>query len=259
MKPRRHPVSLTQLPASAWVQYEPLGVVLVIGPWNYPVLLTLLPLLAAVSAGNAVVVKPSELAPATSALLARLLPEYVDADAVTVVEGDGSVTQLLLAEGFDHAFFTGGTEIGRKIMAGAAATLTPVTLELSGKSPVIVAADADLDVVARRIAWVKLMNSGQTCIAPDYVLVEKPVKDVLTAKIVAALRDFRAGEPKFLRVVNPRQFDRIAGYLKATRGLVVTGGGFDRERLPIPPVATRRCSGSSGSGYRSFSACWCWC
>jgi aldehyde dehydrogenase (NAD+) len=113
MKPRRHPVPPTQWPASAWVRYEPLGVVLVIGPWNYPVLLTLSPLLAAVSAGNAVVVKPSELAPVTSALLARLLPEYLDADAVKVVEGDGSVTQQLLSEGFDHALFTGGTEIGR--------------------------------------------------------------------------------------------------------------------------------------------------
>jgi aldehyde dehydrogenase (NAD+) len=211
-------------------------VVLVIGPWNYPVLLTLSPLLAAVSAGNAVVVKPSELAPATSALLARLLPEYLDADAVKVVEGDGSVTQRLLAEGFDHALFTGGTEIGRKIMAGAAGTLTPVTLELGGKSPVIVTADADLDVVARRVAWVKLMNSGQTCIAPDYVLVETPVKDALTARIVAALRDFRAGEPRFLRVVNSRQFDRIVGYLEATRGHVVTGGGFDRDTMGIEPT-----------------------
>jgi aldehyde dehydrogenase (NAD+) len=121
-------------------------------------------------------------------------------------------------------------------MAGAAGTLTPVTLELGGKSPVIVTADADLDVVARRIAWVKLMNSGQTCIAPDYVLVENPVKDALTAKIVAAFHDFRAGEPRFLRVVNPRQFDRIVGYLDSTQGQVIAGGGVDRDTVGIEPT-----------------------
>jgi len=174
---RRQRLPLTQLPGSAWVQHEPLGVVLVIGPWNYPVFLTLSPLVAAVAAGNCVVIKPSELAPATSRLMAKFLPQYLDPDAVAVVEGDGQVTQDLLAQGFDHALFTGGTEIGRKIMAGAAPTLTPVTLELGGKSPVIVDQTADLGVTARRIAWVKLMNSGQTCIAPDYVLANESIRD----------------------------------------------------------------------------------
>ena len=172
MRPRRRRVPLMQQPAGARIQYEPLGVVLVIGPWNYPVNLSLGPMVAALAAGNCVVLKPSEVAPATSRLMAEALPEYLDPSAVAVVEGDGVVTQELLSLGFDHAFFTGGTEIGRKIMAGAANTLTPVILELGGKSPAIVTADCDLDVVARRIAWVKLMNSGQTCIAPDYVLVD---------------------------------------------------------------------------------------
>lgn len=164
-RPRRQWLPLVQQPGSARVEYEPLGTVL-IGPWNYPVFLTLSPLVAALAAGNTAVIKPSELAPATSELIARLIPRYLDSDAVKVVEGDGAVTQELLAAGFDHALFTGGTEIGQKIMAGAAKTLTPVTLELGGKSPVVVLADADLEVAARRIAWVKLMNSGQTVSPP---------------------------------------------------------------------------------------------
>ena len=188
IRPRRVSLPLNQLPGRGWVQYDQLGVVLVIGPWNYPLYLSLAPLVAAVAAGNCAVVKPSELAPATSRVLATLLPRYLDQEAIHVVEGDANVTQALLAQGFDHALFTGGTEVGKKIMAAAAPTLTPVTLELGGKSPVIVADDADLDVAARRIAWVKLLNSGQTCIAPDYVLAERSVADQLIYKIVANVR-----------------------------------------------------------------------
>jgi len=236
-KRAKQKLPLTQLPGSAWVQYEPLGVVLVIGPWNYPVFLTLSPLVAAVAAGNCVVIKPSELAPATSAMLADVLPQYLDSEAIKVVEGDGAVTQDLLAQGFDHALFTGGTEIGRKIMAGAAPTLTPVTLELGGKSPVIVDADADLDVVARRIAWVKLMNSGQTCIAPDYVLAHSSIREALVFKIIESLRAMGADVPAGgQRIVNERQFDRLRGYLAVTDGKVATGGGVDEERLAIEPT-----------------------
>lgn len=235
MRPRRRRVPLAQMPASARIQYEPLGVALVIGPWNYPVNLSLGPMVAALAAGNCVVLKPSEVAPATSRLMAEALPDYLDKDAFAVVEGDGIETQALLALGFDHAFFTGGTEIGRKIMAGAAQTLTPVILELGGKSPAIVTADADLDVVARRIAWVKLMNSGQTCIAPDYVLVHESVKEQLVAKIREAMTRFTTEEgPK--RIVNQRQFDRLTGYLAETRGAVVAGGVSDAEALTIEPT-----------------------
>jgi aldehyde dehydrogenase (NAD+) len=237
MRRRRESLPLAQLPGRAWVQYDPLGVVLIIGPWNYPLYLSLAPLVAAVAAGNCAVIKPSELAPATSALLARLLPQYVDAEAVRVVEGDATVTQELLAAGFDHALFTGGTEIGKKIMAAAASTLTPVTLELGGKSPVIVAADADIDVAARRIAWVKLLNSGQTCIAPDYVLADRKIADELVGKIVANVRDFRAGEPDpSLRIVNQRQFDRLVSLISTTDGKVVTGGRSDSATLRIEPT-----------------------
>jgi aldehyde dehydrogenase (NAD+) len=237
MRRRRQPLPIAQLPGRSWVQYDPLGVVLIIGPWNYPVYLSLGPLVAAVAAGNCAVLKPSELAPATSALLARLVPLYLDAEAVRVVEGDGQTTQDLLAQGFDHALFTGGTDIGKKIMAAAAPTLTPVTLELGGKSPVIVAADADLDVAARRIAWVKLMNSGQTCIAPDYVLAERSIATELTDRIVANIKAFRADDNGLgMRIVNPRQFDRLVSLIESTTGAVVAGGGFERSTLTIEPT-----------------------
>ncbi|MCU1694101.1 MAG: calB 2 [Mycobacterium sp.] len=237
MRRRRQPLPLAQLPGRCWVQYDPLGVVLIIGPWNYPVYLSLGPLVAAVAAGNCAVLKPSELAPATSALLARLVPLYLDAEAVRVVEGDGQTTQDLLAQGFDHALFTGGTDIGKKIMAAAAPTLTPVTLELGGKSPVIVAADADLDVAARRIAWLKLMNSGQTCIAPDYVLAERSIAMELTDRIVANIKAFRADDNGLgMRIVNPRQFDRLVSLIESTTGAVVAGGGFERSTLTIEPT-----------------------
>jgi aldehyde dehydrogenase (NAD+) len=236
MRRHRQPLPLTQLPGRGWVQYDPLGVVLIIGPWNYPIYLSLGPLVAAVAAGNCAVLKPSELAPATSALLATLVSQYLDADAVRVVEGDGQTTQELLAQGFDHALFTGGTAIGKKIMAAAAPTLTPVTLELGGKSPVIVAADADLDVAARRIVWVKLMNSGQTCIAPDYVLADRSIVNELTDKIVANIKYFRAHDEPGMRIVNPRQFERLVSLIESTTGYVMAGGGFERSSLAIEPT-----------------------
>lgn len=237
MRRRRSPLPLNQRPASAWIQYDPLGTVLIIGPWNYPVYLVLSPLVAAIAAGDCVVVKPSELAPACSALMAELLPRYLDPSAVTVVEGDGAVTQELLALGFDHALFTGGTEIGRRIMEGAAPTLTPVTLELGGKSPVIVHRDADLEVAARRIAWLKLMNSGQTCIAPDFVLVDHAVRDAFVARLRQTLEEFTADrDGAGLRIVNERQHARLTSYLERTRGTIALGGGVDAERLEIAPT-----------------------
>jgi len=237
MKPQRQSLPLAQMPGRAWVQYDPIGVVLVIGPWNYPFFLCMSPVVAAVAAGNGAVIKPSELAPATSELIARLVPQYLDPEAIRVVEGAADVTQDLLSQGFDHALFTGGTEIGRKIMAAAAPTLTPVTLELGGKSPVLVLPDADLDVTARRIAWTKLLNSGQTCIAPDYVLADRAIARELTEKIVATIAKFRADQTSAsLRIVNERQFDRLVSLLATTSGTVVTGGGSDRSTLSIDPT-----------------------
>ena len=237
MRKRLRPLPLAQQPALGWIQYEPLGVVLAIGPWNYPFYLAIGPLVASIAAGNCTVVKPSELAPATSALIAELIPQYLDTSAVAVVEGDGATTQTLLSLGFDHALFTGGTEVGKKIMAGAAPTLTPVTLELGGKSPVYVGPDADLDVAARRTAWVKLLNSGQTCIAPDYVLVDRSVRDEFVHKVIDTIREFRGtDEPHGMPIVNDRQFERLAGYIQSTTGVVVAGGQSDADARTIRPT-----------------------
>src|ERR1700761_7683779 len=181
---RRHRLlEFSQLPGRGWVEYEPYGTVLVIGAWNFPFALTLGPAAGAIAAGNTVLLKPSEVAPASSALMAELVPRYLDNDAIAVIEGDGVVSQELIAQGFDRLLFTGGTEIGRRVYEGAAAHLTPVTLELGGKSPVIVAEDADIDVAAKRIAWTKLINSGQICIAPDYVIADAKIRDQLVTKI----------------------------------------------------------------------------
>ncbi|OBJ47438.1 aldehyde dehydrogenase family protein [Mycobacterium asiaticum] len=234
-----------QLPGRGWVEYEPYGTVLIIGAWNYPFYLTLGPAVGALAAGNAVILKPSEIAPASSRLMAELVPKYLDRDAVAVVEGDGTVTQELIAQGLDRVLFTGGTEIGRKVYEGAAKHLTPVTLELGGKSPVIVAADADVDVAAKRIAWIKIMNAGQTCVAPDYVLADATIRDELVEKISASLTKFRAKENQAgLRIVNQRQFDRLSGYIseaaaEAKAGgkcKVAAGGKCDASSLRIQPT-----------------------
>ncbi|MGA5540998.1 aldehyde dehydrogenase family protein [Mycobacterium sp. NPDC051198] len=234
---RRHRLlEWTQLPGRAWIQYEPYGTVLIIGPWNVPFQLTLTPAIGAIAAGNTVVLKPSELAPASSKLMSELIPRYLDPDAVAVVEGDGATTQQLIAQGLDRVLFTGGTAIGHKIMATAADHLTPVTLELGGKSPVIIAADADVKTAARRIAWIKVMNSGQICIAPDYVLVHAAVRDRFLEEIRAAIEEFRAGAPTGLPIVNERHFARLTAALTATAGDVVVGGDSDAGRLELQPT-----------------------
>jgi aldehyde dehydrogenase (NAD+) len=229
-------LELSQFPGRGWIEYEPYGTVLVIGAWNFPFALTLGPAVGAIAAGNAVVLKPSEMSPASSALMAELVPRYLDRDAIVVVEGDGAVSQELIAQGFDRVCFTGGTEIGRKVYEGAAKHLTPVTLELGGKSPVIVAADADIDVAAKRIAWTKLVNSGQTCIAPDYVIADAKIRDELVDKITAAVTAFESGDPSGKQIVNQRHFDRLTASLAATKGTVAIGGGSDATSMKIQPT-----------------------
>ena len=236
MRPKHRLLELSQLPARGWVEYEPYGTVLVIGAWNFPFALTIGPAIGAIAAGNTVVLKPSEVAPASARLMAELVPRYLDADAIAVIEGDGAVSQELIAQGLDRVFFTGGTEIGRKVYQAAAAHLTPVTLELGGKSPCIVAADADLDVAAKRIAWTKLINSGQTCIAPDYVLADATIRDQLVAKIDAAVSEFESGATAGKRIVNRRHFDRLTGALAATKGTIAVGGRSDPAQTRIQPT-----------------------
>ncbi|MCV7027704.1 aldehyde dehydrogenase family protein [Mycobacterium sherrisii] len=235
-KRRYQLLEVPQLPGRGWIEYEPYGTVLIIGAWNYPFYLTLGPAVGAIAAGNAVVLKPSEIAEASAHVMADLVPRYLDSDAIAVVEGDGSVSQELIAQGFDRLLFTGGTEIGRKVYEGAAPHLTPCTLELGGKSPVIVAADADVEVAAKRIAWMKLLNAGQTCVAPDYVLADASIRDELVSKIGAAVTKFTSDRPEGLRIVNQRQFERISGYLADTDGTVVVGGKCDPSSLRIQPA-----------------------
>jgi aldehyde dehydrogenase (NAD+) len=226
---------LTMRPGKAFISYEPLGVVLVIGPWNYPVYLSLGPMVGAVAAGNCIVLKPSEHAPATSALLARLIPEYLDSEAIAVVEGEAQATQDLLAQGVDHAFFTGGPEIGKAVMAAAAPHLTPVTLELGGKSPAVITGQADVKIAARRIAWTKFVNSGQTCIAPDYVLVDASVRDAFVSELTQAIAAMQ-GPSAMMQIVNRRQYDRLSRLLDDNGGKVALGGHTDASSNRIAPT-----------------------
>ena len=235
VRPERVGVPRALLGGRAAYRYEPLGVVLIIGPWNYPFYLCLAPLVGALSAGNCAVIKPSEHAPASSAAMAALLPDYVDPEAVRVVEGEADVTQALIDARVDHVLFTGGTEIGRKVMEAAARHLTPVTLELGGKSPVIVTRHANLDVAARRIVFGKLLNSGQTCLAPDYVLVDNQVKDQLVELLRQALASMRSGQPEEQPIVNQRQFTRLVEALDGQgAGRVVAGGA--RRACALEPT-----------------------
>ena len=239
-KPRRAGVPLTGLPGKARVIPEPLGVALVIAPWNYPIQLLVLPMAAALAAGNCVMAKPSEVAPACSAALARLIPRYLDDKAVVVVEGGVPETTAILEQRFDHIFYTGSTDVGRVVMRAAAEHLTPVTLELGGKSPTIVAADADLDVAAHRIVWGKSINAGQTCVANDYVLVEAQVRDALVDKMVQAIGEFFGDDPQrsdsFGRIVNERHVARLQQLLEGHGGTIVTGGTADVEDRYLAPT-----------------------
>lgn len=233
MRPTRTRVPLAVMPGKAAYRYEPLGTVMVIGPWNYPFYLSLSPMVAALAAGNCVILKPSEHAPAASAVMARLIPEYLDPEAVVVVEGDAAITQKLIEQRLDLVFFTGGTDIGRRIAEACAPHLTPAILELGGKSPVIVTKHADLEVAARRIAWGKLLNSGQTCVAPDYLLVDSSVREEFVSKLKATMKEFRAGEPAQQKIVNDRQFGRLAALLEGQN--VVEGGQVDPATGTMEP------------------------
>ncbi|WP_371481450.1 aldehyde dehydrogenase family protein [Kitasatospora sp. NBC_00315] len=238
LRPKPAAVPEGFLPAEARAVREPLGVVLVIAPWNYPLQLALAPVVGALAAGNAVVVKPSELAPATSAAIARLLPRYLDPGAVAVVEGAVAETTALLEQRFDHIFYTGNGAVGRIVMAAAARHLTPVTLELGGKSPVVVDAGTDLAVTARRIVAGKFLNAGQTCVAPDYVLAVGGTAPELEAELAAAVRerygDDPSADPEYGRIVNDRHFERLTALLGD--GRPVTGGGHDRATRYIAPT-----------------------
>jgi aldehyde dehydrogenase (NAD+) len=246
MKPRRVPTPLTMLGSKGWIQQEPKGVVLIIAPWNFPLMLSLGPLISAVAAGNCAVVKPSEHTPASSALIRELVASVFPTNEVAVVEGATDVAQALLSRKWDHIFFTGSTAVGRIVMEAAAKHLTPVTLELGGKSPAIVDRTANLDLAARRVAWGRCINGGQACVAPDYVLVEDGVESAFIDRLRRSMHELYPDPPDAERpmssIVNVRHFDRIMTLIddaKARGAEVVTGGVPDRDTLRIPPTVLR--------------------
>lgn len=231
VRPRQANPTLMLWPASARLVPEPLGVVLIISPWNYPVQLLLSPLAGAIASGNAVVLKPSELAPHVSKVLAALIPRYLDTRAIRVVEGGIPETTALLLQRFDHILYTGNGWVGSIVMEAAAKHLTPVTLELGGKSPVWFDDDEHIEAAARRIAWAKFTNAGQTCIAPDYILTTpdrvKPLTAALQRAIVRVWGEHPELSADYGRIINARQYDRLTGYIAAasTNGTVTAGSG----------------------------------
>jgi aldehyde dehydrogenase (NAD+) len=244
IQPQRIPTGIDQFPSSAWIQPDPLGVVLIIGPWNYPFQLVFAPLVGAIAAGNCAIVKPSEHAPHTSKVVSSLIASIFEPQYVAVVEGDAATSQALLEERFDHIFFTGGSAIGKIIMAAAAKHLTPVTLELGGKSPCIVDRDIQLEYAAKRIIWGKFINAGQTCIAPDYLLVDRTIAaafiPLLKQKITQFFGEDPATSPDLGRMIHQRHFDRLVKFLDD--GQAIAGGNHDAATKYIAPTLLQNVS-----------------
>ncbi len=237
-RPRRVMAPLAQFPSCCEVIPEPYGVSLIISPWNYPVLLGLDPLVAAIAAGNCAVLKPSELAPHVSAVLAEMIAATFPREFVAVVEGGVGTSNELLELPFDKIFFTGSPTVGRIVMAAAARHLTPLTLELGGKSPCIIDETADIALAARRIAFGKVLNAGQTCVAPDYVLIAESCKDAFVAAYRHAIKQMLGenplGNPALPRIINSRHFERIMELMEGSNAVV--GGKGDPESLRIEPT-----------------------
>jgi aldehyde dehydrogenase (NAD+) len=240
MKPERVTTALVAMPGKSRIVREPLGVGLIITPWNYPFSLAINPLAGAIAAGNCVMIKPSEVAPATSALLAKIIPKYFDPSYVKVIEGAVTETTEVLAQRFDHIFYTGNGTVGRIVMAAAAKNLTPVTLELGGKSPCIVDEHGDMEVQVRRIMWAKSYNCGQTCVAPDYVLVHKNVHDKFIDTVKRVAQEFWGDNAQaskdYGRIVNVRHHRRLMALLPGSGEVVVGGKADEADRFIAPTV-----------------------
>ena len=246
MKPQSVSTPLNMIGTSAHVRFEPKGVCLIISPWNYPFNLSIKPLAQAIAAGNTVILKPSEMTPHTSALIKKMLSSLFDENEVYVVEGDSSVSQILLEQPFNHIFFTGSPNVGKIVMSAAAKNLTSVTLELGGKSPCIVDETANIKKSAEKIAWGKFINNGQTCVAPDYVLVHKSVENEFTIAMKSSIENMYGNDAKqsvdYCRVVNNRHFNRLDNLLKEAveKGASVSAGGQtdDSENYIAPTLLT---------------------
>ncbi len=242
MKPKQINVPFSLKPAQALLQPDPLGCILIIGPWNYPFSLTLQPLVGAFAAGNTAVLKPSEHAPHVSSLIKKLIEKYFQPTITQVIEGDGDIAADLMTQQFDHVFFTGGEHIGKKVMEAAAKNLTPVTLELGGKSPAIVIHGANLEITARRIIWGKSLNAGQTCIAPDHLLVEHKLFNSLISYLTKSISDFYGNTPldsKHLgSIINKHQFNRLKNLLQQAKknGQILYGGECNESEKRISPT-----------------------
>ena len=242
MKTRQINVPVSLKPAQALVQPDPLGCILIIGPWNYPFSLTLQPLVGALAAGNTAVLKPSEHAPNVSNLIKKLIEEYFPPEIVQVFEGDGNIAADLMTRQFDHVFFTGGENIGKKVMEAASKNLTPVTLELGGKSPAVVIDGANLEVTAKRVIWGKSLNAGQTCIAPDHLLVEDKLFDSLISNLINSINDFYGNTPldsKHLgSIINEKQFNRLNNLLTQAKknNQIIYGGDSNEKEKRISPT-----------------------
>lgn len=237
-KPRKVKTPLIAMPGRSFIQPEPLGSVLIMGAWNYPVQLIFAPLVAVISAGNCAIIKPSDLAPAVSAVIAKLVPQYLDQNAFAVVEGEIPETTALLELPFDHIMYTGNGAVGRIVMTAAAKHLTPVTLELGGKSPVYLDKSANIDIASQRLAWGKWMNAGQTCIAPDYILTTEEQVEPLVNALIKQINEMFSQEPatsdSYGRIVNQRHTERLSTYLDS--GDVVYGGKFDIDQKFFQPT-----------------------
>ena len=242
LKPQRVKPNLLVFPSIAEIYPDPLGVVLILCPWNYPFALSLMPLIGAIAAGNCVVIKPSEHSPQTSQVIAKILNQHFAPELLQVVEGGVEVSQALLTAKFDHIFFTGGTRIGQLVMEAAAKQLTPVTLELGGKSPCIIEPNVDLTETAKRIVWGKFLNAGQTCIAPDYLLVQEAIQEPLIAALKIQIQAFYgenpALSPDYCRIVNAAQFHRLTQLL--ADGEVLYGGDYQEGDRYFAPTLMHR-------------------
>jgi aldehyde dehydrogenase (NAD+) len=237
-KPIKSSTPITNFPASSYITHEPLGTVLIIAPWNYPFQLLIAPLIGAISAGNTAILKPSELSKATSEILERIINNNFDTGNIHVIPGDAQVTQSLLKLEFNHIFFTGSTKVGKIVMERAAKNLVPVTLELGGKSPCIVHNDINLKLAAKRIVWGKLLNAGQTCIAPDYILVQQDVKDELIKNIIQVIQDFFGPDAStsndYPRIINKSNITRLAALLNNTN--IIYGGNYSVNSKYFEPT-----------------------
>ena len=240
MEPQSASTNLLNLPSKSYVITEPLGVVMIIGPWNYPLQLLFTPMVGAIAAGNCVVLKSSEFAPATGAVMKQIVDETFDKQYIQLAEGDGAVVipEMMNNFTFDHIFYTGSTAVGKIIYKMAAERLVPVTLELGGKSPCVVESDANIKVAARRIAMTKFSNAGQMCVAPDYVLVHESKKDEFLAALKSTIGQFFGDKAEdsynYSKIINERQFNRVSGYLQ--NGNIVLGGRTDASKLFIEPT-----------------------